>query len=119
MVVQTTTVETVYSADLMELDWVFKLMDLHNKNTTFCFYCQGMDAAFLLDSRFKENKGNYSIPYNECLPFPYSYRKHLKHFDDSYAHSTWREQLDYCEECWHKPLLALISISMTKEMFAM
>jgi hypothetical protein len=35
MVVQITTVETVYSADLMELDWVFKLMDLCDENTTF------------------------------------------------------------------------------------
>jgi hypothetical protein len=41
-----------------------------------------MDAAFLLDSRFEESKGNYSIPYNECLPFPSSYGKHLEHFDD-------------------------------------
>jgi hypothetical protein len=27
-----------------------------------------MLPLLLLDSRFKENKGNYSIPYNECLP---------------------------------------------------
>jgi hypothetical protein len=82
MVVQNTTVETVCSADSMELAWVFKLTDLRDDNNTFYFNCLGMDAAFLLDSRFEESKGNYSIPYNECLPFPSSYGKHLEHFDD-------------------------------------
>jgi hypothetical protein len=112
MVVQTTTMETVYSADSMELAWVFKLTDLRDDNSAFYFNCQGMDAAFLLDSRFEENKGNYSIPYNECLPFPSSYGKHLEHFDDSYAHSTWRDLMTVKNAV--AKVLARASISLDK-----